>query len=438
MIAAGDTVWAAISGGADSVCLFHILKSLSQEIGFTLRAVHINHLLRGNESDSDEKFCNELCIKNGIDISVFRTDVKKISSDKGMTLEQAGRSVRYDIFEKNCPGKVALAHNMNDSAETILMNLMRGSGAAGLCGIKPITGKYIRPLIETTRTDIESFCTDNNILYRTDSSNSDTVFFRNAVRHKVLPLLNEISGKDVIPMLDRTAKAISEDDDFINESAEKAYDEYVKMDEGRSIIDNPGILNLHPAVISRVTRKSIEAVKGNLTDIESRHISLLFDIIRENRTGSAVSFPDGVNALVQFGKTIIYKDAEKINFEYKLPVPGKIFIKEKNLDITAELCENHGKTDPKGDILYFSEECAKEGFFVRNRRNGDIIKPSKGRGTLKLKKYFIDRKIERHIRNQLILIVCGDSVAYIEGMEYGKEFLPVAGKPAVKVVLRRR
>lgn len=438
MIAAGDTVWAAISGGADSVCLFYILKSLSQDIAFTLKAVHVNHLLRGDESDTDEKFCNELCSKNGIDISIYRVDIKKIASDDGMTLEQAGRSARYDIFEKNCPGKIALAHNKNDNAETILMNLVRGSGTAGLCGIKSISGKYIRPLIETPRIEIEAFCSENNIKYRTDSSNMDTDFFRNAVRHRIMPLLNEITGKDVIPLLDRASKSIAADDDFISGVAEKAFDDCVELNDGRAIINNEFIVRLHPAIISRVSRKAVEAVKGNLTDIESCHITLLLGIIKENRTGSAVNFPEGVNALVQFGKTVIYKDDEKSDFEYILPVPGKIFIKEKSLDLTAELCENHEMAEPKADTLYFSAECAKEGFFVRNRRNGDIIKPSKGKGTVKLKKYFINRKIDRHTRNQLMLIVCGDSVAYIEGMDYGKEFLPVAGKPAVKVILKRR
>lgn len=438
MIAAGDTVWAAISGGADSVCLFHILKSLSPEIGFTLKAVHVNHLLRGDESDSDEIFCKNLCKENDVELSIYKADIKKTSSDKGMTLEQAGRSARYEIFEKKCPGRVALAHNMNDSAETILMNLLRGSGTTGLCGIKPVTGKYIRPLIETPRIEIESFCMRNKISYRTDSSNADTVFFRNAIRHKAIPLLNTITEKDIAPMLIRTAKAVSLDDDFINEAAKKAFLEHVKIDKERSIISNTGIINLHQSLAARVIRMAIEEIKGNLTDIESKHMKLLLNIMYENRTGSAVSLPDGINALVQFDKTIIYKDTEELNFEYKLPVPGKIFVKEKNLEISAEICKTHEIAGSNEGILYFSEECAKEGFFVRNRRNGDIIKPSKGCGTVKLKKYFIDRKIDRHARNQLMLIVCGDSVAYIEGMDYGKEFLPVAGKPTVKVILKRR
>jgi len=438
MIVRGDTIWVALSGGADSSCLLHLLNGLKAEIGFVLKAVHINHLLRGKESDRDEAFCRNICVENGIDIEVYSADVKKIAADEGLTIEQGGRRVRYNIFSKKCDGKVATAHNMNDNAETVLMNLMRGSGTVGLCGISPVKGKYIRPLIKTTRESIEKYCMENEIDYITDSSNDDTVFFRNAVRHKVIPLLNEITGKEVVPVLDRAADSIDIDNSFIETAADEAFNQLVKTNKTTATIDNKGILTLHPALSARVVRKAVEYAKGNLKDIESRHVSLLADIITENRTGGAVNLPDGVSALVQFGKTLVYRDIPTAEYEYKLPIPGKIFIKEKNLDIIVEICETHGKADPKGDVHYFSQAVCEQGLYVRNRRNGDIIKPWKGRGTAKLKKYFIDRKIERPARDSLLVIACGSSIAYIEGLDYGKEFIPADDDRIIKVTFERR
>ena len=438
MIVQGDTIWVALSGGADSCSLLYLLNDIKLDFKLILKAVHINHQLRGDESERDEKFCRKLCAQNGIELSVYYADVKQIASDKGMTIEQAGRSARYEIFEANCPGKVALAHNMNDNAETLLMNLLRGTGSAGMSGISHMVGKYIRPLIKISRTAIETYCTDNDIKYVTDSSNEDTVYFRNAVRHKILPLMNEITGKDVVPVLNRASESVGIDSDFIDKVADEAYTQYVTVKEGKTTIENSCILTLHQAILTRILRKAIESVKGNLTDIEARHIVLMINLLANNKTGEAVNLPSGVNALVQFGKTIIHNEIIKVDFEYLLPIPGKISIREKNLEITTEICNDFEKANPCGSVHYFSGKFCKDGFFVRNRRNGDIIKPWKGRGTTKLKKYFIDRKVERHLRDSLMLITCNDSVAYIEGMEYGKDFLPSNGEDVIKVVIERR
>ena len=438
MIARGDTVWVALSGGADSCCLLHILNDMSDELGITLNEIHFNHELRGNESDSDEQFCRDVCSGYNIELEVYRKDIKKISSDKGMTIEQAGRSARYEIFEKRCTGKVAIAHNMNDNAETLLMNLIRGAGATGLSGISAVNGKYIRPLLKTTRADIEQYCRINNVKYITDKSNADTVYFRNAVRHDLLPVMNDIAGKDIVSILDRASEKMALDNNFINNKADEAYKKITSTEDGSVSIDNLAAINLHPALLSRVLRRSIEEIKGNLTDIESRHIALLTNMIKTNGTGSAVNLPDGVTATVQFGKTIIREDKESLIFEYFLPIPGKIFIKERGIHVTTRICKDAEETTPSGDVHYFSLNSCKDRFTVRNRRNGDIIRPWKGRGTAKLKKYFIDKKVVRHTRNSLMLIACNENIAYIEGMEYGKNFLPVAGESVVEVVIERR
>lgn len=438
MISRGDTVWVALSGGADSICLLNVLNKLKDKIGFELKAVHVNHMLRGAEGDRDEAFCREACGRLGIDIAVYYANVRQMAADLGMTIEQAGRKARYDIFDDKCPGKIAIAHNLNDNAETLLMNLVRGTGTAGLSGISCVNGSYIRPLLKTSREDIEKYCLDNKIEYVYDSSNEDTAYFRNAVRHRVIPLLDEITGRDTITVLNRAASSISADNRFIDHEAELAFEKYAVIGENRVVLDNKGIVMLHPALLSRVARKAVEAVRGSLKDIEEKNTQLLLDIIKSNRTGAAVDLPGGITALVQFGSTIISNEKPMGEFEYMLPVPGKITVKELGITLTARLTDAAGKPDPGGDIHYFSQASCTEGLTVRNRRNGDIIKPWKGAGTAKLKKYFIDRKIERSARDRKLLITCGNKVVFIDGMAYGVDYMPKQGNKIIMISIERR
>lgn len=438
MIDPGDNVWIAFSGGVDSCCLLHMLNSFCSEMKFELRAVHINHRLRGNESDRDEEFCRAVCLGYGIELTVYNADVKKIAAQDKSTTEEAGRKARYDIFVKHCDGKVALAHNMNDNAETVLMNLTRGSGMEGLGGIGAVNGRYIRPLLNTGREIIEQYCRNNKITHIEDSSNTNTVYFRNAIRLKAIPLLNDISKKNIVPLLARTAETVKRENEFVVGLVEVEYKKIVVLEEGKAIINNTGIKEIHPVLAARVVRKAIRAIKGDLKDIELKNTEILLDIIKKNKTGEAADFADGVRALVQFGKTIIYRKSVKLNYEYIMGIPGIIYIKERGLTLAAEITKPLGKGNPTENVHYFNYEKFKNGFSVRNRRNGDIIKPWKRGGTVKLKKYFIDKKVDRLERDKKLLIALGQSIAYIENMDYGKDFLPTDNEKAVKITIERR
>ncbi|MBN2558735.1 MAG: tRNA lysidine(34) synthetase TilS [Clostridia bacterium] len=437
MISAGDAVWAAFSGGADSCCLLHILNRLGPEMGFELKAVHVNHMLRGEESGRDERFCIDFCNKIGVGLEVYREDVRKIAAEGRMTVEEAGRKVRYGIFEKRCPGKIALAHNQNDNAETVLMNLLRGSGTDGFSGISPVNGRYIRPLLAKSRREIEMYLEQNGIPNIEDSSNKDTDYFRNAVRLKLLPLMDDITGRDSAPVLARAAEMARMDSSYLSQAAEEAYSEIAVAKDKMVVLDNVLIMKLHPAIAARAARKAVESIKGDLKDIGMKNTETLMDIMRSNRTGDAADLPGGIRALVQFGRTIIYKPLEKEYFEYVLPVPGNIYIKERDITATAAFEKQQSAPDPRANSHYFCFGGQSDPITVRNRRNGDIIKPWKGRGTAKLKKYFIDRKVSRPERDEKIIIACGSSVAYIEGMAYGREFMPVEGCDTVRISFER-
>lgn len=221
MLSAGEEAVIALSGGADSVSLLFALRELSQELHITLSACHVNHGLRGEDSDRDMRFCEALCERLGIGLSVLNTDIRAVRV-KHESTEEAARRVRYDFFAEASRGKkLATAHNSNDSAETVLLNMMRGTGLKGLCGIPPVRGNIIRPLIYCTRAEVEDFCRENSLDYVTDKTNLSTDYTRNKVRHIILPEILKINGSfyETVSRMERSLRA---DSDFLERLALEA------------------------------------------------------------------------------------------------------------------------------------------------------------------------------------------------------------------------
>lgn len=216
MIREGDAVTVAVSGGADSVCLLYALKLLSEELGITLRACHVNHNLRGEESDSDEEYVRSLCKALEIPLDVFSVDVTG-SVKKHESIEERARQLRYEAFQ-SLGTKIATAHTANDNTETVILNMLRGTGLKGLCGIPPVRGIFIRPLIFCTRAEIEDFCNQHSLRYVTDKTNLSTDYTRNKVRLEVIPVLNEINPS-LCKGVERMTSALIEDSVFLENLA---------------------------------------------------------------------------------------------------------------------------------------------------------------------------------------------------------------------------
>lgn len=214
MISDGDAVVIALSGGADSVSLLCAMKQLSGQLGFTLSACHVNHGLRGEESDGDMRFCEELCERLGVQLEILNTDVRSFQQ-KHESLEETARRVRYDFFARVSDGKkLATAHNSNDSAETVLLNMMRGTGLKGLCGIPPVRGNIIRPLIYCSRDEVEQFLGENSLSYVTDKTNLSDDYTRNKVRHLILPEMLKINPS-LLDTISRMEKNLREDNGLL-------------------------------------------------------------------------------------------------------------------------------------------------------------------------------------------------------------------------------
>lgn len=233
MINKGDTVIAAVSGGADSVALLYVLYSLKNELGFSLAACHVNHNLRGEESDGDERFVRRMC--RFLDIPLYVASIKVNDlRQKHDSLEECARRLRYEFFDSISRGKlIATAHTASDNCETILINMVRGTALSGICGIPVKRDNIIRPLLYNTRGDIERYCTENSLDYVTDSTNLSDDYTRNKIRHKVVPLLREINPA-LFGAISKLSQSVSDDDRYLDKIAaqlmEKAHTQDDKYD----------------------------------------------------------------------------------------------------------------------------------------------------------------------------------------------------------------
>ena len=436
LVEAGEGIVTGVSGGPDSVCLLHVLHSLVHQLDIRIFAVHINHMLRGDESLQDEEYVGELCRKLDIPLFVSKQDVKGFSERMGISLEEAGRDIRYSLFEKFAAetgaSKIAVAHNKNDQAETVLMNMIRGSGLDGLKGMDYKSGKVIRPLLDTKREDIEFYCEMHSLSPRTDRSNLEEVYTRNRIRLNLIPGIDRLFDINTVDILSRMASVLKADHDFIEKSSLEQFDKFARHGEDGTVsIHIRDILGIHPALAGRVLRHAIKLVKGNLKGIESVHIESIMNLCLSGRTGLRVVLPQGITAarsyeLLRIGN----KEEAKSHTSYDIPVniPGITRIEELGSSVEASIqkspdiivdCSNIRYNSL---VQYFDYDKLKSGINIRNRRDGDIFKPLKSTGTKKLKEYFIDKKVPRDERDGIPLIASAREIVWIIGHKTSDKF----------------
>lgn len=278
-----DKIVAAVSGGPDSISLLDILYKLN----YNICVAHVNHGLREN-AVIDQKFVEDFCNKRNIPCFVKQIKLKELK-DK-MTLEEAGRKERYDFFyevmkSQKC-NKIATAHNSNDNAETVIMNIIRGSGVSGLKGIEPIRDNVIRPLIEITRKEIEAYCKENELNPRHDESNDEDIYTRNKVRLKVIPYIEENINSNVVNNINRLSSIVLEEEKYIEKEAEKAYNEcLIASGENRNVYNLKKFNSLDIVIKKRLIKKFIINLLGNAKDIEKIHIDDIVKLCDKNIGG---------------------------------------------------------------------------------------------------------------------------------------------------------
>ena len=314
LIKDGDKIVLGVSGGPDSMCMLDMMRELKEEknIDFKIYVAHINHMIR-KEAIDDEKYVQDYCKKYNIEFYVKRADVQKIANDKKIGTEEAGRKVRYAFFEevlqKTGSNKIAIAHNKNDKIETIIMHLLRGRGLSGLKGIEPIRdNKYIRPLLECEREEIEQYCEKKNLHPRIDKTNFENEYTRNKIRNIVIPYIKKEFNPNIIQTLSRLSEVAKDESNYVELQTQKTYNKLLIEKTDKQIVLNLKKFNQEENVIQkRLVLKSIKDLNGSTDRIEKIHIE---DIVKlcNNNVGNKYLTPNkNLKVLVKDKKIFFIK-----------------------------------------------------------------------------------------------------------------------------------
>ncbi len=313
LIENGDKIVVGVSGGPDSICLVDILNEIKNDkkIDFEIVICHINHMIR-EEAKEDQEFVKEYAVSKNIPFYSKEVDVAKLAQDKKISTEEAGRNVRYEFFQeilqKINGNKIATAHTKNDNAETVLMNLLRGSGTSGLKGISPIRDKkYIKPLIEITREEVEEYCRENKLNPRYDKTNQENIYTRNKVRNILIPLIKKEFNPNIIETIDRLSKLITKDNEYLDRIAKEKYDELLIKEEEKEIILNLKKFNIQDQVIkSRIIIYTIKRLLGTSQGIEKIHIDDIIKLCEKNIGNKYLTPNKNIKITVNKGKIYFF------------------------------------------------------------------------------------------------------------------------------------
>jgi tRNA(Ile)-lysidine synthase len=312
MLQKEDAVLVGVSGGPDSVTLVRILIDLKEQYNLTLGIAHLNHSLRGEESQRDEDFVKDLAREFCLPFFTKKIEIVALAKQEHLSLEEAGRNARYAFFTQlaktNGFTKIATGHNHDDNAEQVLMNLLRGSGPGGLAGIPPIReNRFIRPLIQIPKSEILSFLKEKNHPFVLDSSNTDESFLRNKIRHNLIPRLEKDFNPEIKSGLNRLSHILQGEEDFLTGKAFQAFNScMVKKDEETITLSIPLLTQNHPAIVNRVLRLAIALVKKDLKRITLTHIRDILDLMERSETGKSIDLP---------GQVRVYKRQKQLVFQ---------------------------------------------------------------------------------------------------------------------------
>lgn len=307
LIKENDSIVIGVSGGPDSICLLHILNEIKNELNFKIYVAHINHMIR-EEADSETEYVKEFCKNLGIECYIKRIDVVEIANNLKRGTEETGRQIRYEFFneilEKTNSNKIATAHNNNDKVETILMNILRGSGTSGLKGIEAIRDdKYIRPLINTSREEIEEYCETNKLGPKIDKSNNENIYTRNKIRNIVIPYIKREFNPNIIKTINRLSEVANEENEYLNKVTENEFNKLLLEKANNSYVLNLKAFNKLELVIKRrVILYTINELLSSTTGIEKVNIDDIIKLCNNNIGNKYLSPIKNLKVLVKKGK----------------------------------------------------------------------------------------------------------------------------------------
>ena len=442
MVENGETVLVAVSGGADSLALLYGLHALRQQLKCHLHVVHLNHCLRP-EADTDAEFVRQHAEHLNLPCTIQQVDVFRLAKQWKLSVETAGRRARYQFYETVCSEtdatKVALGHHQDDSAETVLMHLIRGSGTDGLKGIAPVRDtQLIRPLLTFTRQQIEAFLNAIDVVPRHDATNTDVHYLRNRVRHELIPQLESHYNPNIKATLNRTANVLGAESEYLDTTARTAFETCQIQDSQEIIVlDREKFCQYHIALQRRILRQSVSQMLGAVSDLYFAHCDAMLNLIEGDAPNAVLPLPNGGQFRRAYQRIIFErKPIETGSFSYPITTLGKTFIAALNAEITVELgdVKSYGMPtlpDGKFEAIFdyqklrkvFAEPLSEKiPLTVRNRRQGDRFQPYGMQGTKKIKDFFINAKVPQQARDNIPLLVCGDVILWIVGYTTSESF----------------
>ena len=423
MIQPGERVVVGISGGADSVALLHALWELRGDFHFSLLAAHLDHQLRP-EGEKEAGFVRKLAGRLGVPFCGGQADVRSYQKEKGLTVQEAAREVRYSflagVAKKNQAAKIALGHTADDQAESLIMRILRGSGTRGLSGIPPMrNGVYIRPLIGVWREEIESFLKEKRIVYLTDPSNQSQQYLRNRIRHELLPLLQQYNPR-IRHVLVQMADLFRAEEEFWEAHLSEKFAGIVRSRRKETLIlDVPALLSQPLPLRLRCLRKAIEKIQGHLRRISLPHIWAINNLLEASGPNRTLKLPQGLTVTRAYQALHLSRSGEEaIPFEHPVPGPGYVEIPEIGRGMRFEIQSRRRKVlfDESPQVALLDFDDLEFPLTLRSFHPGDRFQPLGMEGEKKIKDLFIDCKVPALQRKRIPLLCQGKRILWVAGV----------------------
>jgi tRNA(Ile)-lysidine synthase len=431
MLKPGDRVVISVSGGPDSVCLLSVLHALSAELKISLHIAHLDHMFRGKESEDEARFVDNLARKLGIPATIEHIDVPAFCSAHGLSPQVGAREVRYSFLNRVAQAKgairIATGHTATDQAETFLMRLLRGAGAAGLSAIPPVRGNIIRPLIESTRDEILEYLRAAGLTFVTDPSNAKSLYMRNRIRLELMPVLKQYNPR-IEETLASEAGLLRDEDEATALYLETVIQCILTKDKDVVTLMRDKFNALPLAFRRRIFRTSTATVGLKPSEMSLVQTDEALAFMTTSQSGRSLSLPRGLTLGREYDQFIISAVHVAQNFSYMLTLPGTTIIPELGMAVETQLMEKRGISPAGENNLWqamFDYDKISPFLTIRNRRPGDTFCPSgMGGRSKKLQDYLVNKKVPRRLRDSVPLLYSGADLIWVVGYRTDFRFLP--------------